>query len=104
MMYRPVQQWKRYAWRAGLALQGKSQETTPLDSFDAAGRERFWEKGRDQMARLSAQIEAQTGFTMDGKRALDFGCGVGRNTVPLAERCEHVYALDVSPRVLEQGD
>ena len=102
-MYRPSQQWKQFIWRAGRLLQGEPEETTPLDRMDEAGRERFWEKGRGEVSRLTERLERQTGFTLEGKRVLDFGCGVGRNAVPLAERCEHVYALDVSPKVLVEG-
>jgi 2-polyprenyl-3-methyl-5-hydroxy-6-metoxy-1,4-benzoquinol methylase len=103
-MYRPVQQWKRHAWRAGRMLQGEPEETTPLDKLDAAGRERFWERGQEQVARLAEQIDTHAGFTLENKRVLDFGCGVGRNSLALAERCEHVYGLDVSPKVLSQAD
>jgi cyclopropane fatty-acyl-phospholipid synthase-like methyltransferase len=53
---------------------------------------------------LAERIETQTGFTLDSHTALDFGCGVGRNTLALAERCEHVYGLDVSPAVLVEAD
>jgi 2-polyprenyl-3-methyl-5-hydroxy-6-metoxy-1,4-benzoquinol methylase len=35
---------------------------------------------------------------------LDFGCGVGRNALALAERSEYVYGLDVSPAVLREAD
>ena len=36
-------------------------------------------------------------------RALDFGCGVGRVTLPLAERCERVYGVDVSSSMLREA-
>lgn len=32
---------------------------------------------------------------------LDIGCGPGTLAIPLAKRCQHVYALDFSPRMLE---
>ena len=37
------------------------------------------------------------------RAALDYGCGVGRLTLPLAERCEHVYGVDVSPSMLREA-
>ena len=42
-----------------------------------------------------------TSFTI--KRALDFGCGVGRLTIPLSTACEQVVGLDVSPSMLQEA-
>jgi 2-polyprenyl-3-methyl-5-hydroxy-6-metoxy-1,4-benzoquinol methylase len=105
--YDPLGQAQLLLWRAARLLRrnpGKSQETTPLDRFDDEGRERFYARGAEQIATLTERIEAQTGFELDGRRALDFGCGVGRNALALAERCEHVYGLDVSPKALREAD
>ena len=35
------------------------------------------------------------------KKALEVGCGTGRNTVRLAEHCKNITALDVSGKMLE---
>jgi SAM-dependent methyltransferase len=35
------------------------------------------------------------------RRALDFGCGVGRLTQALARRCEHVVGVDISPVMID---
>jgi len=35
-------------------------------------------------------------------RALDFGCGVGRLLIPLADRCEEVTGVDISPSMLAE--
>jgi trans-aconitate methyltransferase len=67
-------------------------------------RERAVETGYKQLARLASTIEAHTGAALEGRRALDFGCGWGRLAVPLAERCEHVYGVDVSPAVLAEAE
>ena len=42
----------------------------------------------------------------DGLHALDVGCGVGRQMVPLAEAGIHVDGVDISPRMIElaRGD
>lgn len=37
------------------------------------------------------------------RRALEIGCGVGRNTVHLAERFERVDGVDVSPTMVESA-
>jgi 2-polyprenyl-3-methyl-5-hydroxy-6-metoxy-1,4-benzoquinol methylase len=91
-------------WRAGQALKKGSSNGTRLDGLDQAARERIFAKGAEQVTTLLQRIEAQTGFVPESRRALDFGCGVGRNALPLAERCEHVYGLDVSPAVLREAD
>ncbi|MDE2404608.1 MAG: class I SAM-dependent methyltransferase [Sphingomonadales bacterium] len=37
------------------------------------------------------------------RSALDFGCGVGRLSIPLAQRLEHVVGVDISPGMIEQA-
>ena len=85
-------------------LQKQPEEGTRLDGLDEAGRERFFKTGSEQVAKLTARIESQTGFRTQPARVLDFGCGVGRTALPLAQRCAHVYGLDVSPAVLREAD
>ena len=67
-------------------------------------RERALETGYQQVAQLTRALEAHTGSSLDSLRALDFGCGWGRLALPLAERCEHVYGLDVAPSVLQEAE
>ncbi len=100
----PVHQAQLQLWRARHMLQRQSEEGTRLDGLDEAGRERFFKTGSDQVANLTARIESQTGFKLESSRVLDFGCGVGRTALPLAQRCAHVYGLDVSPAVLREAD
>ncbi len=42
-----------------------------------------------------------TNFTI--KRALDFGCGVGRLTIPLSAVCKQVVGVDASPSMLREA-
>jgi 2-polyprenyl-3-methyl-5-hydroxy-6-metoxy-1,4-benzoquinol methylase len=100
----PVRQWQSYVSRAGNLLVKDSLETTRLDNWDDAARERFYEKGEQQVATLQARIEAQTGRSLESCRALDFGCGAGRTALPLARRCEYLYGLDVSQARLREAD
>lgn|GEM_PF-4722886 len=103
-MYQPDQQWKRYLWRAARVLQRKPADYNNLARFDEAARDRFFEKGQAQIAGVAERLEAQTGFTLQGRTVLDYGCGAGRTALALAERCEHVYGLDVSPATLNEAD
>jgi ubiquinone/menaquinone biosynthesis C-methylase UbiE len=43
------------------------------------------------------------GLPLSRRRALDFGCGVGRLTQPLADHFEEVRGVDISPIMLEQA-
>ncbi len=103
MVYDPTTQWERYG-----AMDPYYGVLSAPDfhraRLDAAARARFFDTGRRQVAELAARIEAHTGSTLQARRALDYGCGVGRLTLPLAERCEHVYGVDVSPSMLHEAD
>jgi trans-aconitate methyltransferase len=67
-------------------------------------REDAADKGYKQLDRLASKIQAYTGASLESRRALDFGCGWGRLAIPLAERCERVYGVDVSPAVLQEAE
>jgi SAM-dependent methyltransferase len=99
----PIRQGQLYLRRAGHLLWGSSLDTTRIDGLDAAARETFFENGARHVAGLATGFEAM-GATLESRRVLDFGCGVGRMSLPLAERCEHVYGVDVSPAVLREAD
>jgi SAM-dependent methyltransferase len=55
----------------------------------------FFESGRAHVAKLF-RILAEHGATFVAGDALDFGCGVGRLTQPIAERFAHAVGVDVS--------
>lgn len=72
---------------------------------EAAGgehRDEFFETGRDFVAERLARIEQVFGPLARG-RALDFGCGVGRVTVSLADAFDQVVALDVAEPMLAEA-
>jgi cyclopropane fatty-acyl-phospholipid synthase-like methyltransferase len=57
--------------------------------------ETYLETGRRDAGGLARAIERHTGETLEGRVLLDYGCGPGRVAVPLAERCAHVYGLEL---------
>lgn len=62
----------------------------------------FFVTGRDEIAAVFAHL-ARLGLPQPARRALDFGCGVGRLTQAL---CEHVAAacgVDIAPSMIEQA-
>src|SRR5437660_6857125 len=66
--------------------------------------EDFLAHGRRQTARMAEQIESHTGCSLDGRRLLDYGCGTGRTALAMADRCQHVYGLDIMDGVLRKAD
>ena len=60
----------------------------------------FYQYGRAEVDTLFSQL-AQAGVKPESQRALDFGCGVGRLTFPLAERFAEVDGVDISPSMVE---
>lgn len=58
-------------------------------------RDEFLASGRKGVDSLLAQVEG-AGVAIPHGRALDFGCGLGRLTLPLSERFESVVGVDVA--------
>jgi SAM-dependent methyltransferase len=60
----------------------------------------FFETGRAEIDAVLARV-AGLGLTVTRRRALDFGCGVGRLTQALARHFDRADGVDVSPSMLE---
>jgi SAM-dependent methyltransferase len=67
-----------------------------------AHRAVFFESGAAFIGHWLAEIERHFGAVPRG-RALDFGCGVGRLTLPLADHFEAVVGLDISEGMLSEA-
>lgn len=63
-------------------------------------QEAFFATGRADVARDLARLQ-QAGFALPRGKALDFGCGVGRLTRPLADTLGEAVGVDVSERMIE---
>jgi ubiquinone/menaquinone biosynthesis C-methylase UbiE len=65
--------------------------------------EEFFETGRREIEYLIRDIGAlDAGFARG--RALDFGCGVGRLTQPLATYYDEVVGVDIAPSMIDKAD
>lgn len=64
--------------------------------------EEFFRTG-DADAERVLRVARELGRPLDKRRALDFGCGVGRVTRAFAARFEDALGLDVSERMIEQA-
>jgi len=62
----------------------------------------FFETGVWEIGRSLEQVEALHPLPRK-RRALDFGCGVGRLTQPLAQHFEEVYGVDISASMIQQA-
>ena len=60
----------------------------------------FLATGRRHVRRVLEMAERRCGGMTEKRAALDFGCGVGRLVLPLAEIFEHVTGVDVSTAML----
>jgi len=71
-------------------------------NFDADTRLRFYASGRHQIDSDLAKMQRIFG-DFHPRSALDFGCGVGRLTVPLADVTGDAIGVDVSPGMLAEA-
>ena len=67
------------------------------------GKSEFFHTGEAQVARVFDEIESTLDPGFKPKRALDFGCGVGRIVLPLASKAEHVTGVDISEAMLAEA-
>ena len=63
----------------------------------------FFATGESDVASLLSVAASVAGHDISLASALDFGCGVGRLTLPLARRAEHVTACDIEPALLAKA-
>jgi len=63
----------------------------------------FLDTGEADIALLLPAIAAILGRDVPLTSVLDFGCGAGRLTIPLARRADRVVACDIAPSVLEHA-
>lgn len=72
-------------------------------NLDAAGLREFFASGEEHVARVLAAIRAHLAADFKPRRALDFGCGVGRILIPLAREAGQAVGVDVSDAMLAEA-
>lgn len=63
-------------------------------------RDEFFASGEWHVNHVFDVCRQLTGGSFAPRHALDFGCGVGRVALPLADRVERVVGLDIAPAML----
>jgi SAM-dependent methyltransferase len=71
-------------------------------ALNAAALEEFFATGRQHVAEVLAACRRHFG-EFSTARALDFGCGVGRLLIPLAEVSEQAVGVDIASAMLEEA-
>jgi SAM-dependent methyltransferase len=72
-------------------------------NIDEAARTEFFESGRRHVRYVLDTCRKLVSPGFAPQRALDFGCGVGRVVLPLAEAVPSVVGIDVSPAMLDEA-
>lgn len=67
------------------------------ECLDDRAKEEFFQTGETYVDRLVEVILQNVDAEFSPGRVLDFGCGVGRVTIPLAKRYSSVAGIDISP-------
>ena len=65
--------------------------------------ERFWMSGADEVEAILRWLN-QAGVRVEYRSALDFGCGLGRLSRPLARCFTEVVGVDISRRMIESAN
>ena len=90
-------QWETHGRRNALAAILTPSVDQP--EWDEAG---FLETGKHHVARLMNEADRLMPHRRRG-RALDFGCGIGRLTVALADYYDEVVGIDIANSMVEQA-
>ncbi len=95
-------QWERFA-REDAYFGVVSREEYRRENLDGQARERFFATGTSYVDWMLARIRDRAGGAFEPHAVLDYGCGVGRVLMPLAERADKAVGVDVSPSMLSEA-
>lgn len=96
-MSSPIEQWERAEVRRS-AAEASHFDATDLRA-DEAGLARYLDPPADTCYPLEYSFHLLG--DVRGKTVLEYGCGDGLNTLPLARRGARVKSLDISPELIE---
>jgi 2-polyprenyl-3-methyl-5-hydroxy-6-metoxy-1,4-benzoquinol methylase len=71
-------------------------------NIDEDAKAEFFETGRVHLDEVWNELRRAYGTEIRPKRALDYGCGVGRLLLPMANKSETVVGVDISSAMLDE--
>jgi SAM-dependent methyltransferase len=77
--------------------------TDPKKRARKWGEQEFFENGRTDVEKAFKRI-GQSGAKLGKDKALDFGCGIGRLSLPLSSHFKEVYGVDVSRQMISEAE
>jgi SAM-dependent methyltransferase len=77
--------------------------TLPDKKHGRWDKDEFFRIGREEIADVLSLLD-EKGVTFPRRRALDFGCGVGRLSQALAEHFERVDGVDIAPSMVRLAE
>ncbi len=80
-----------------------TKEQFRQENLDSRSIAEFFAGGEKHVNWVSETVRRRLDGGFAPRTALDFGCGVGRLTLPLARRCEFVVGVDVSESMLREA-
>ncbi|MEW6168624.1 MAG: class I SAM-dependent methyltransferase [Pseudomonadota bacterium] len=80
-----------------------SDDTYRRSNLTSQAREQFFRSGEAHIRNVIARLHEHFDSTFTPHSALDFGCGVGRLTIPLAMRANQVLGIDISRSMIEEA-
>jgi 2-polyprenyl-3-methyl-5-hydroxy-6-metoxy-1,4-benzoquinol methylase len=72
-------------------------------NLDADLKTEFFESGREHVEHIWDRFEKSFGISLRPRRSLDYGCGVGRILVSLAEKSIEAVGVDISSTMLREA-
>lgn len=70
---------------------------------EGEARDAFFRSGEEHLERVLGIVREHLVPDFRPQRALDFGCGVGRVTIPIARNATEAVGVDVSPSMLAEA-
>jgi 2-polyprenyl-3-methyl-5-hydroxy-6-metoxy-1,4-benzoquinol methylase len=80
-----------------------TEEKYRTSNLSEENQKEFFDSGRDYVAGVLDKIKVHIDSSFTIKRALDFGCGVGRLVIPLSEIADDVTGVDISESMLDEA-
>ena len=78
-------------------------ESNRSNRFDDEARQTLVDSGERDVAETIDEVRRWLAPDFRPRQAVDFGCGVGRLTIPLARVCGHVTGIDISEAMLVEA-